>query len=125
MLDAPYQTCCVCGEGLKDCLQTTVMSECFHSDPACRQQIIVGKLKPTGLFEVMVGWALRMSRGRMWVLTTLLCIITAVLSAFLDNVTTMLLMSPMTIVMMKTVGRDPVPLLVLQVRSHLSLVWAG
>jgi Na+/H+ antiporter NhaD/arsenite permease-like protein len=41
-------------------------------------------------------------------------------SAFLDNVTTMLLMGPITISMMKTAnGRDPRPLLMAQVRHLL------
>lgn len=41
--------------------------------------------------------AYRLSRGRVWVMITMLCLIAAILSAFLDNVTTSLLFTPVTI----------------------------
>lgn len=43
------------------------------------------------------GQAYRLSRGRVWAMIIMLCLIAAVLSAFLDNVTTMLLFTPVTI----------------------------
>lgn len=55
-----------------------------------------------------------------WNHSTCACItqgITAFASAWLDNVTTMLLMGPMTISVYQILGRDPVPLLVGMVRS--------
>ncbi|WIA39472.1 hypothetical protein OEZ86_005570 [Tetradesmus obliquus] len=78
--------------------------------------ILVGKLKDTGLFEVLCAATLKASRGKMWLLSVLMMYITACVSAFLDNVTTMLLMGPITISMMKTAnGRDPRPMLMAQV----------
>ena len=56
-----------------------------------------------------------MSRGNLLVVTVLLCCITAFISAWLDNVTTMLLMAPMTMSVFEAVGRNPVPLLLAQV----------
>lgn len=53
--------------------------------------IIVGRLKDTGMFELMAAWAVKWSRGKMWALSLMLMVGTAFLSAWLDNVTTMLL----------------------------------
>ncbi len=53
-----------------------------------------------------------MCRGRMWLLTTLLVVLTSFISAWLDNVTTMLLLGPMTVTAFKTLGRDPTPMLI-------------
>ena len=39
----------------------------------------------------------QLSRGRVWTMIFMLCLVAAVLSAFLDNVTTVLLFTPMTI----------------------------
>ena len=79
--------------------------------------ILVGKLKDTGLFEVLCAATLKASRGKMWLLSVLMMYITAAVSAFLDNVTTMLLMGPITISMMKTCNRDPRPMLMAQVSA--------
>ena len=57
---------------------------------------------------------LRVSKGNLLVVTILLCCITAFISAWLDNVTTMLLMAPMTMSVLEAVGRDPVPMLMAQ-----------
>ncbi|GBF88485.1 hypothetical protein Rsub_01198 [Raphidocelis subcapitata] len=77
--------------------------------------ILVGQLKNTGLFEVLCAATLRACRGRLWLLSIMLLYLTGVVSAFLDNVTTMLLLGPITISLMHTCGRDPRPLLMAQV----------
>ncbi|KAI8465106.1 MAG: transporter [Monoraphidium minutum] len=77
--------------------------------------ILVGQLKNTGLFEVLCATTLKACRGRMWALSLMMVYLTGVVSAFLDNVTTMLLMGPITISMMTTCNRDPRPLLMAQV----------
>ena len=56
-----------------------------------------------------------MSGGDMRKLTTLLCAATGVASAFLDNVTTMLLLAPVTIELCKVVDVNPVPILISEV----------
>jgi Na+/H+ antiporter NhaD/arsenite permease-like protein len=55
----------------------------------------------------------------------LLCrLTTAFLSTFLDNVTTSLLMAPVTISLMRQCNTDPVPLLLSQVRTQsISTFW--
>lgn len=59
--------------------------------------IIVGVIKQTGVFEFLGIWAGKKSRGRPYRLLVLLMLITAVASPFLDNVTTVMLVAPVTI----------------------------
>lgn len=49
--------------------------------------------------------------GRMWPLIKTLCFFTAVMSSFLDNVTTVLLMTPVTIRLCEVMGINPIPIL--------------
>ncbi|MFC5744505.1 SLC13 family permease [Actinomadura rugatobispora] len=60
--------------------------------------IIVGIIKQTGLFDFLAIWAAKRSRGRPYRLMVMLMIITAVASPFLDNVTTIMLVAPVTVV---------------------------
>uniref|UniRef100_A0A2I3GBD2 OCA2 melanosomal transmembrane protein n=1 Tax=Nomascus leucogenys TaxID=61853 RepID=A0A2I3GBD2_NOMLE len=59
--------------------------------------ILVAIFSETGFFDYCAVKAYRLSRGRVWAMIIMLCLIAAVLSAFLDNVTTMLLFTPVTI----------------------------
>ncbi len=77
--------------------------------------VMVGVLSHTGLFEWFAVQAYKRSGGSVWALVVILCIVTAVLSAFLDNVTTMLLLTPVTIQLAKVLNLPPVPLLVAEV----------
>nr|WP_214401397.1 ArsB/NhaD family transporter [Pseudonocardia lacus] len=60
--------------------------------------IIVGVVKQTGLFDFLAIWAAKRSRGRPYRLMVMLMLITAVASPFLDNVTTIMLVVPVTVV---------------------------
>ncbi|TDE44126.1 hypothetical protein E1295_25650 [Nonomuraea mesophila] len=60
--------------------------------------IIVGVIKQTGLFDYLAIWAAKRSRGRPYRLMVMLMVITAVASPFLDNVTTIMLVAPVTVV---------------------------
>lgn len=73
--------------------------------------IVVGRLAETGAFEVAGGAIVRACRGKMWVTTAALMASVAFVSAWLDNVTTMLLVAPVATNVMRQCGRDPVPLL--------------
>jgi hypothetical protein len=77
--------------------------------------IIVGELSHTGVFEWMAVRLLVQSKGSFNRLMVLLCLLTAVASAFLDNVTTMLLLAPVTIDMCGILGVDPRPFLISEV----------
>ena len=74
--------------------------------------IVVGVIEETGIFQWLAYQAYRLSGGRAWLLVIILMIITAVASALLDNVTTMLLMTPITIQIALAVGINPLSLLI-------------
>ncbi|MGO8820574.1 MAG: SLC13 family permease [Desulfomonilaceae bacterium] len=59
--------------------------------------IIVGVLKVSGVFQWLAYKSFQVARGNIYVLASALCIVTAFISAFLDNVTTMLLLTPVTL----------------------------
>jgi Na+/H+ antiporter NhaD/arsenite permease-like protein len=77
--------------------------------------IIVGVLKKTGLFQWLAYKSYALARGNVLVLAVLFMWITAVVSAFLDNVTTMLLMIPVTIEIALTLKVNPITLLIPEV----------
>ena len=77
--------------------------------------IIVDILGRTGVFEWAAVQAYALSGGSIWRLTFILCTITAVFSAFLDNVTTILLIVPVTIQIAKVLNLEPVPLIIAEV----------
>src|SRR6185295_11897193 len=74
--------------------------------------VIINITRKTGLFEVLAIWAAKRSDARPARMLILLCVITAVLSALLDNVTTVLLMAPVTLEITRRLQLDPVPFLV-------------
>ncbi len=77
--------------------------------------IVIAVIEETGIFQWMAYQAYRLSRGRMWLLVVILMLITSVASALLDNVTTMLLMAPITIQIALTMGINPLSLLIPEV----------
>ena len=77
--------------------------------------ILVGILKASGLFGYLAVKSAQAARGHPGLTLIYLAAITAVLSAFLDNVTTVLLMVPMTLVITQILEEDPVPFLIVEV----------
>ena len=77
--------------------------------------VMVGILSHTGIFEWFAVEAYKKSNGSIWTLVVILCSVTAVLSAFLDNVTTMLLLTPVTIQLAKVLDLKPIPILISEV----------
>jgi Na+/H+ antiporter NhaD/arsenite permease-like protein len=73
--------------------------------------ILVAMLEPTGFFQFLAVWAGRISKGRPVRLLVLLGLVTTVLSMFLDNVTTVVLIAPVTILICEILGIQPVPYL--------------
>lgn len=73
--------------------------------------ILVGILTETGVFNFIAVYAFKKTNGRIWPLIFSLCVITAVLSAFLHSVTTILLLTPITIKLCECLGLNPVPIL--------------
>lgn len=72
---------------------------------------LVGVLKTTGVFAWAVAHLLRRAGGRPLVALSLVAWFTAVLSAFLDNVTTVIFVTPMVIGLATRMGLRPAPLL--------------
>lgn len=73
--------------------------------------ILVAMLEPTGFFQYLAVLAARSSKGKPVRLFILLGIITTVLSMFLDNVTTVVLIAPVTILISEIIGISPLPFL--------------
>jgi len=74
--------------------------------------IIVGILKNTGVFQWCAYISYRLAKGKVFVLTVILMVFTAVSSAFLDNVTTMLLLTGVAIEIAVSCNLNPLYLLI-------------
>lgn len=79
--------------------------------------VIVGVIKRTGLFEYLAIAAVKRARGRPFAVMTLLVVITAVASALLDNVTTVLLIAPVTFLVCDRLGLKATPFLLAEVMA--------
>jgi Na+/H+ antiporter NhaD/arsenite permease-like protein len=77
--------------------------------------LFVGVMKRTGMFQFLAYKAYAAAKGNVFVLSLILQVITAILSAFLDNVTTMLLVLPVTIEIAVTLKINPLTLLIPEV----------
>jgi Na+/H+ antiporter NhaD/arsenite permease-like protein len=77
--------------------------------------IIVGILRRTGVFEFVAIWAAKRAKGSPLRVMILLVLITALASAFLDNVTTVLLIAPVTLLVCDRLDVSPVPFLISEV----------
>jgi Na+/H+ antiporter NhaD/arsenite permease-like protein len=73
--------------------------------------ILVSLLAPTGFFQYLAIRAGRMSNGHPVRLLVLLGTVTTVVSMFLDNVTTVVLIAPVTILICEILGVSPAPFL--------------
>ncbi|WP_427136347.1 ArsB/NhaD family transporter [Pseudarthrobacter sp. S9] len=79
--------------------------------------IIVGILRQTGLFEFLAIWAAKRARGQPFRIMVILVVITALLSSLLDNVTTVLLIAPVTLLVCERLAAPPVPFLIAEVMA--------
>jgi len=79
--------------------------------------VIVSVLKQTGVFDYVAIWAAKRTRGRPFATMVMLVVITAVASALLDNVTTVLLIAPVTLLVCDRLGLAPVPFLIAEALS--------
>ncbi|GIG90325.1 ArsB/NhaD family transporter [Plantactinospora endophytica] len=77
--------------------------------------IIVGVLKQTGLFDYLAIWAAKKSSGRPYRLMVMLMLITAIASPFLDNVTTIMLVAPVTVVVCNRLHIPAQPYLIAEI----------
>jgi Na+/H+ antiporter NhaD/arsenite permease-like protein len=77
--------------------------------------IIVAILAETGIFQYVAVRASKASKANLWKLMLMLCTFTAVTSMFIDNVTTILLMVPVTISVFRVFKVSPIPFILAQV----------
>jgi Na+/H+ antiporter NhaD/arsenite permease-like protein len=79
--------------------------------------LIVAVLKRTGIFESIAIWAARRARGRPYRLMVLLTVATGFLSAWLDDVTTVLLIALVTILVCRRLGLPMIPYLIAEIMA--------
>ncbi|MEU8995398.1 ArsB/NhaD family transporter [Streptomyces caniferus] len=77
--------------------------------------MIVGVLKKTGLFEYLAIWSVKRARARPFRVMAMLIVITALASALLDNVTTVLLIAPVTLLVCERLALPAAPFLIAEV----------
>jgi Na+/H+ antiporter NhaD/arsenite permease-like protein len=74
--------------------------------------VIINIMRPTGVFEYIAIKSAKLAKGRPFRIMAIFSIVTAVLSAFLDNVTTVLLIAPVTLLICQALEIDVVPYLI-------------
>ena len=77
--------------------------------------IIANILGKTGIFRWLAVEAVRRAQGKPYRLLVLISIITAIASAFLDNVTTVVLMTPVTFFIAQRLDANPAPFLISEI----------
>ncbi|KAK0082472.1 hypothetical protein PV326_007163, partial [Microctonus aethiopoides] len=73
--------------------------------------MLVAIFAETGIFDYLAVYAFKITGGKTWPLINTLCFFTAFMSSFLDNVTIVLLMTPVTIRLCEVMELNPVPIL--------------
>ncbi|WP_217566181.1 SLC13 family permease [Streptomyces sp. GbtcB7] len=77
--------------------------------------MIVGVLKKTGMFEYLAIWSVKKAKAKPFRVMAMLVVITAVGSALLDNVTTVLLIAPVTLLVCERLALPAPPFLIAEV----------
>ena len=77
--------------------------------------VMVAIARRCGMFEYLAVWAAKKGRAQPWAILAMLSVVTAVLSAFLDNVTTVLLVAPVTLEIARYLEAPPYPFLFAEV----------
>jgi Na+/H+ antiporter NhaD/arsenite permease-like protein len=74
--------------------------------------VIINLMRPTGVFEYIAIKSAKWGKGEPFRIMAIFAVVTAVLSAFLDNVTTVLLITPVTMLIADALEVDPIPYLI-------------
>lgn len=112
----------ICGAALMLILKILEQNEAFHTEEfgvdwnviflLISMMVIVNLMRPTGIFEYIAIKSAKWGKGEPFRIMVIFAIVTAVLSAFLDNVTTVLLITPVTILIADALEVDPIPYLI-------------
>jgi Na+/H+ antiporter NhaD/arsenite permease-like protein len=73
--------------------------------------MVVAMLKKTGFFNYLAIWTAKKTKGDPWKLTLYFGVVTTIVSMFLDNVTTIIIIAPITILVAKMLGISAIPML--------------
>ncbi|MEV6643507.1 ArsB/NhaD family transporter [Amycolatopsis sp. NPDC051371] len=121
----PKMVAALAGAGVVLALGVTGAEDAFYSHDTgidwdvvfllLGMMIIVGVLRRTGVFEYIAIWAAKRAKGSPLRVMLLLSLITAIASAFLDNVTTVLLIAPVTLLVCDRLDIKPTPFLIAEV----------
>jgi Na+/H+ antiporter NhaD/arsenite permease-like protein len=103
-------------------LKLVTQEDAFHSEELgvdwnvifllIGMMILISIMRETGIFQWTAIKSAKVGRGEPFRILVIFCIVTAVLSALLDNVTTVLLIAPVTIVVARELQVDAVPYLI-------------
>jgi len=74
--------------------------------------IIINLMRPTGIFEYIAIKSAKWGKGDPFRIMAIFAVVTAMLSALLDNVTTVLLITPVTLLIADALEVDPIPYLI-------------
>ncbi len=77
--------------------------------------LLVAQTRRSGMFQALAIWSAKTAQGRPWAILALLTLVTAIVSALLDNVTTVLLMAPVTLAITAELKVPPYPFLFTQI----------
>jgi Na+/H+ antiporter NhaD/arsenite permease-like protein len=77
--------------------------------------ILAGIVRKTGVFGWMAVRAARFAGGDPYRILVVMCVITAVASALLDNVTTVVLVGPITLFLAARLGMNPMPFIIAEI----------
>jgi Na+/H+ antiporter NhaD/arsenite permease-like protein len=110
------------GAGLMLVLKILQQHEAFHAEEfgidwnviflLISMMVIINLMRPTGIFEYIAIKSAKLGKGEPFRILAIFAIVTAVLSAFLDNVTTVLLIVPVTILIADALQVDAMPYLI-------------
>lgn len=110
------------GAGLMLVLKILEQHEAFHLEEfgidwnviflLISMMIIINLMRPTGVFEYIAIKSAKMGKGEPFRIMAIFAVVTAVLSALLDNVTTVLLITPVTLLIADALDLDPIPYLI-------------
>ncbi|MFI2432672.1 SLC13 family permease [Streptomyces sp. NPDC018693] len=113
------------GAGLMLAIRATDDESAFYSEHSgvdwnvifllMGMMMIVGVLKTTGMFEYLAIWSVKRAQAKPFRVMVMLIVITAVASALLDNVTTVLLIAPVTFLVCERLGLPVAPFLIAEV----------
>lgn len=103
-------------------LKIVTQEEAFHSADLgvdwnvvfllVSMMIIINIMKPTGVFEYIAIKSAKAAKGKPFAIMAIYSVVTAVVSAFLDNVTAVLLIAPVTLLICQALELDVVPFLI-------------